>query len=550
MKQKLLHLGLLFLGGVLLSLAWPDYNFILGLFVGFVPLLLLEEYWVNQKGRFERSRIFWGAFLTFAVWNGSAIWWVWNASWVGVVASVIVNSLFFAGIFLLYSRIKKAFGLRFGLLSFVALWLAWEYIEIVDWDLSWPWLTLGYALADYPWLIQWYEYTGSLGGSFWVLTINYLIFQVIQGKAVNHNWNRKKLSFLLIVAFLPVAISALLYVNYTEEGQTAEIVVVQPNIDPYSELFLDDNGKPMSRMSGADQLKQLLHMADSKIDSNTAFVLFPETALPRSIWAEKINFDPGVAYSKEWISHFPNTHLITGIVYKALYEPRPGEDIPPEVQVYRNGQFYYTRHNSALHLSADDSAEVYHKSRLVIGVERIPSYFVFLQRYLNEFDDDPSAGSYNPNHGIQSERAVFINEKQGVQMAPIICYESIFGEFVASYVQKGANVLGIITNDGWWGDTPGYKHHFAYARLRAIETRRSVARSANTGTSGFINQRGDILQASEYWKPTVLKEELHLNEKLTFYVRFGDLIGRLAVPVSLILLTNLIVRLVRRKARY
>ena len=548
MKQKLLHLGLLILSGVLLSLAWPDNNLILGVFIGFVPLLILEEYWASQRRPFERSKIFWGSFLAFATWNGCAIWWVWNASWVGVIASVVVNSLFFAGIFLLYSRVKKSFGSRFGFLSFVAFWLAWEYVEIIDWDLSWPWLTLGYAFGDYPWLVQWYEYTGALGGSFWVLSINYLIFQLIRFRSTEGRWSKRKVRSLALIVVAPMVSSLILFFGYTEKGDEVKIAVVQPNINPYTELFISADGTARPRMSGAEQMNTLLHMSDSVIDSTTAFVLFPETALPRSIWEAKINYDPGVLYSKEWLSQYPRTNLVTGIVYKAMYTPKSGEEIPPDVQGYQGGKFFYKRHNSALHLSQNDSLQVYHKSRLVIGVERIPSYFVFLQRYLSDFDDDQSADSYNPNHGVQEERMVFNNHATGAKLAPIICYESIFGEFVTDYVKKGANVLGIITNDGWWGDTPGYHHHFSYARLRAIETRRSVARSANTGTSGFINQKGEVLQASPYWKPVVLQQELKLNEELTFYVRFGDWIGRIATPVAVMLLINLIVRLIRRKS--
>ena len=100
--------------------------------------------------------------------------------------------------------------------------------------------------------------------------------------------------------------------------------------------------------------------------------------------------------------------------------------------------------------------------------------------------------------GVQEESSVFESSIHDIVVAPVICYESIYGEYVSSYILKGAQLIFIMTNDGWWEDTPGYHQLLAYARLRAIENRRSIARSANTGISCFINQRGDILQRTEW----------------------------------------------------
>ena len=97
--------------------------------------------------------------------------------------------------------------------------------------------------------------------------------------------------------------------------------------------------------------------------------------------------------------------------------------------------------------------------------------------------------------GSQPERTVFqVAEVPALRVAPVICYESVYGDFVGEYVANGATLIGIITNDGWWSDSPGHSQHLQYATLRAIETRRDVARSANTGISAFINQKGEITQ--------------------------------------------------------
>jgi apolipoprotein N-acyltransferase len=121
---------------------------------------------------------------------------------------------------------------------------------------------------------------------------------------------------------------------------------------------------------------------------------------------------------------------------------------------------------------------------------------------------------------------------------------------MTNYIRNGADFITIITNDGWWGNTPGHRQHLAMASLRAVETRRAIARSANTGISAFINQRGDVLQATRYWEQAALRGELRLNRELTFYVRYGDYIGWAAVWLSLAgILFALVNGLLKRRMR-
>jgi apolipoprotein N-acyltransferase len=140
-------------------------------------------------------------------------------------------------------------------------------------------------------------------------------------------------------------------------------------------------------------------------------------------------------------------------------------------------------------------------------------------------------GGIEGSLGTQKERTVFFN-KDSIGVAPVICYESIFGEYVGDYIRKGANVICIMTNDGWWGDTGGYKQHCMYASLRAIESRRSIARSANTGISCFIDQRGDITQAQPWRVDAVIHDTLQANTTMTFYTLHGDYLARFALWLS------------------
>jgi apolipoprotein N-acyltransferase len=131
-----------------------------------------------------------------------------------------------------------------------------------------------------------------------------------------------------------------------------------------------------------------------------------------------------------------------------------------------------------------------------------------------------------------------------LKIAPIICYESAYGEFVNGFIKNGANAIFIITNDGWWGNTAGHRQHMLFAVIRAIETRRSIARSANTGISCFVNQRGDISDRTDYWVPASIKHTINANDKVTMYVRFGDFIARgSVVGAVLILLISIMMHL-------
>ena len=116
-------------------------------------------------------------------------------------------------------------------------------------------------------------------------------------------------------------------------------------------------------------------------------------------------------------------------------------------------------------------------------------------------------------------------------MAPIICYESIYGEFVTDYVNKGANFLAIMTNDSWWGVTQGHKQLLSYAKLRAIETRREIARAANSGISAHIDARGEIVEDTFYGDKTALYAKIKLYDTKTFYVKSGDLLTRFSIFV-------------------
>ena len=214
-------------------------------------------------------------------------------------------------------------------------------------------------------------------------------------------------------------------------------------------------------------------------------------------------------------------------------------DTRPSRRSRQRGDYWIEEHNSALMADASGRTEIYHKSKLVVGVEATPYPAVFVPV------DEWLGGVMGRNVGQEKRTPLNVITREGrrIPVGCAICYESVYGEFCTEYVRDaGAQLIAVITNDGWWGNTPGYRQHLRYSSLRAIETRRDIVRCGNTGISALIDQRGRILAETPWWKPAVLAGEVNLNTAETFFVRHGDIPGRISVLVALLLAVLWLVR--------
>jgi len=219
---------------------------------------------------------------------------------------------------------------------------------------------------------------------------------------------------------------------------------------------------------------------------------------------------------------YPKLQWITGIQLYNLYEQ---ENLPSLTANKVKTGLWVDYYNSALGIQSRKGAQLYHKSKLVVGIENMP-FKSLLKPLLGDLLID--LGGTVASRAVQEERSVFSNPVSESKTGPIICWESVFGEFVTGYIKNGAQFLTVITNDAWWGNTPGHKQLKSYTQLRAIETRRDIARSANTGISAFINARGEVIKQTAYNTQTVLQGKIAPRTEITFYVRYGDIIARWA----------------------
>jgi len=280
----------------------------------------------------------------------------------------------------------------------------------------------------------------------------------------------------------------------------------------------------------SEVIERNLGMATSLLTPETDFIVCPESAIQEDLWLTSIEKSSSVKLLNTFISAYPNINIVIGASTFRMFEE--DEILTQTARKFNDIDRYYEAFNTALFINADEEPGIYHKSKLVPGPEKLPFQKVMtpLQNFI--FDLGGTVGSL----GLSPERTVFTSMDGKFKVPGIICYESIYGDFCAGFVRNGANLLFIITNDGWWGNTAGHRQHFTFAKLRAVETRRCVARSANTGISGFIDQRGDIIQKTGYWQPDVLKAKLKANEELTVYVLWGDYFGRISAFLSVFLI--------------
>jgi apolipoprotein N-acyltransferase len=527
------------LGAALLWAAWPVHPapLTLLLFVGFVPYLRLEQV-LTARGA-KRGRVFASTYRFLFLWNAFTTWWVSYSTLGGGIAAVVLNAALMCLPLMAFRRTKERLGAKIGYLSLPVYWIAFEQLHLT-WDLSWPWLTLGNGFASATSWVQWYEYTGFLGGSVWVWLVNVLVFRALfrPVSAAAQPSPARRWGAAALAVLLPMLLSFGISYNFQEKGPAAEVVVIQPNIDPYDAKF---PGTP-NFIPFNEQLTRLMARTEAAITPETRLVLWPETALDETYFEASFNATPQAArIRQELLARHPGLSLVTGITSVSTY---PDEAHAAPTARHRDDLGYYDVFNTAAYF-ADATAPVqfYHKSKLVPGVEKIPPA---LSSVLKNIDLGGVVGSY----GSQEARTVFspAPAAPGLRLAPLICYESIYGDFVAQYVHNGATLLGLITNDGWWSDSPGYRQHLAYGALRCIETRRDLARSANTGISAFIDQRGVISHRTGWWVGAASRATVHLNTEQTFYVRYGELIGHGTQGLAVLGIISLVlVPLVRRK---
>ncbi len=503
------------LTGLLLVLSWPARGFPFLIFFAFIPLLFLEDHINSLKYKVRARTFFVHAWLSFLIFNLFTTWWIMYATLPGMIAAVILNSLFMTLPWLLMHLSRRILPSRQGPVSLIMFWLAFEFLH-GRWELSWSWLDLGNVFAGYPAWVQWYAYTGTAGGALWILAINILLFLAI--KQMRKGWfeaRKARINALMALSLfiVPAMFSFHTWLRYEEDASPTHVVVVQPAQDPYDPA--------VSQQEVAERVEHMIALADEKINPATRFVVTPEGANPRGIWRHEAEMHYTIRRIREHQEEHPGVTWLLGSFVYAFYDDE--DDIPASARLHQQHNRFYDVFNAAVMIPPAGDLQYHYKYKLVPGIERMP-YFTLLRplgRLVDRF------GGIAGSLGTSESQEVMISPEQ-IRIAPSICYESIYGDYTRGFMLHGASMLFIMTNDGWWRDTPGYRQHNQYARLRAIETRRSIARSASTGISAFINQRGETIKETAWWEATAIAADINKNHRLTFFSRSGNYLGRFA----------------------
>ncbi len=509
-------------GGIAASLAWWDISVLFLLFC-FVPLLIVEDD-IHQSGEPVFSLLPF-SFVFFFSWNLLVCWWMARIHFLGGMSVIILNAFIMSMVFLLYSKIRRETG--GGAFTFVLLWAAFEFLHYRG-DLSWPWLSLGNGLASNIKFIQWYEFTGITGGSLWILMVNVILFSLIKsypfrGRSVP---GYLLAGILILVIVLPPFFSRHIYNSYEETGIESGFLILQPGLDPYIDKY---NG-----ISNAERLENLLIMAGEGVREDTKFIITPETAVD-SVWTD----DPDDELSDMvygFMDRNPGICIILGATTFSSVLPDK-MDHTTRTGIDDN---FFDIYNSAILYCSEKPVRSYHKHYLANGVEQVP--FERIIGFMGRLSLNLGGVSGSLRKG-DGPGVLITNNDFAIVKGTLICFESAYGEYASRMVRMGANILIVMSNDGWFKGTGAYRQHLRLSQIRAIESRRSVVRAANTGVSAHISQRGDIAGKIDWWEKGTLAVNVAINNKMTFFSRYGDYPGRIALFFSALMVLNLLVRI-------
>ena len=506
-------LPLILISGVLYGFAYPPFDLHLLIFVSLAIFLHLIVSADSVWRALARSYfVFFTASLVAISWisvSGMQD----NADRFLIIAGIavlFVYPLFFlpaGGItyFVCKSFEKKSLG-AFALAVFPFLWTAFEYLSTWG-QITFPWLLAGNSQTYLSGKIQFIEYTGVYGLSFWISAASVPLY--LAGKCIlSGNSYTKAVTYFaaaVVIYFIPDLINPVGKIDYAEMKQI-NTGVIQPNVNPWEKW----SGKQRELIDEYAGMIREIHSRDSSLQ----LIVLPETAFP--FYFREFFFENSYMKIKRLCDSI-NIPLLIGTPDLEYYDST--ETVPKDARIRKQTGAKYDTYNSAVLFEAGkdkSSYDIYHKVKLVPGSERMP-YQEHVPFIKNLIEWGVGLGSWQ----IGRDTILFsLGDKEKFNAA--ICYESVFPGFFAEFVKRGAGFSVIITNDGWWGELAGTHQHSRYAVLRAVENRRWIVRCANTGISSFIDPYGKLYDETPINSMAMITKKIGYIEEKTFYSVHGD----------------------------
>jgi apolipoprotein N-acyltransferase len=534
------------LSGLLLGLSYPSYPYVHLEFLAWVWMvpLLLSLKQVQSLPRFL-CRVYLSTLVTCVV----GMHWLTASTVKGSLILFFLGALVFSIPFVGFFFMRRVFGWRAALCSAPVLWTAWEWLYQQS-EGSIGWLSMGVTQSNLYWLVQYIDITGVWGITFWLVLLNVLIVMAVEEWLTERSRNDESrratrlltrrlaiVSGLMIV--VPLAYGAYIFTKAElgpqsesrgesrRESKELSVLLVQPNVNPWEKLA-ENSHRAVLRKTIA-----LTNSALAGAEPKPDLIVWPETAVPYVLADDKDAREFLFRAVTRW-----QTPLLTGL----LDAKDEGDQ-----KEHAADQAARVVFNSAVLLSPGvpsvvaagkrlnvESSSVYHKRVLMPFVERVPfvDRFPWLQRL---------AINIGAGDGVEPgrEATIFSLRTRGgaeVKVATAICYESLYPAKVAELVRNGAQLLTLITNEGWFSQTHGEYQIAAFSRLRSIETRRATARAANTGVTWLVDRYGRVREQAPWWSEQALAGRVALSDELSVYVRYPDYFPRACAWLSLIFL--------------
>ncbi|MCX6170441.1 MAG: apolipoprotein N-acyltransferase [Ignavibacteriales bacterium] len=514
-RKKNLLLGLL--SGVMLGISYPPIPLPFLSFFAFIPFLyvLEKKETLASLNRFTYFILFFFNLITL-YWVGS---WTKEADtflMISGAALLFFNPFFYLIIPTLYHFSKKTFGKRIALFLFPFYWVTFEYLYSLT-DLRFPWLTLGNCLPYFNTFIQAADIVGVYGLSLIILFLNIFIYLSIKDLKEKKKIDNK-FALAAVALFFVVMIYGVVRINsFKIADKKIKVGLIQPNLNPWDKWKAGNLD---------DQLSQYLELSQSAINKGAKLIIWPESALP--VYLLSGNYTDQVDRIHNFVST-KNIFLMTGMPDVNFYFNK--NESPKDAKETKSGVLY-TSYNSIL-LFTPYSLEVqkYGKIKLVPFGEHVP--FVEELPFLGDFIKwEVGISSWN----VGKTQTVFnLNESNNLplKVGGVVCIESIYPEFVAGFVQQGANLLVVVTNDSWYGNSSGPYQHKEISVLRAVENRKTVVRAANGGVTCIIDPLGRTIASTKLFTRDILVVDATIEDGMTFYSRYPSIMPLFSSFISI-----------------
>lgn len=511
------RLSLTVLSGLMLGFAFPPSQLGILACFGLIPLLIvltdLDDLGSTLRYSYLGLLVF--HIITLA-WTGGYSHGNDRYMMIAGAVTILAHPFFYFVPIGLYWWVKKCLGPLAGLISFPFLWLAYEYSHTLS-EWSFPWLTLGntqtYDLAR----MQIASVTGVWGLSLWVLLMNMIGFLLYSRFSRRLPLFRDGRAWIILMILVVLYALPRVYGEHVLAGANGidstsataspvRIGIVQSNIDPWDKWS----------KTGYDAIRMYLDMSEQLMSKRNGrppdIILWPETAVPYYLLEGRNRLLLDEIRGK---LNAMGASVLTGLPQVVFY-PDSTKAPPSSKRDRRTGERYDTFNAAAFIQPGEEEIPWYGKMKMVPLAERVPYADIF--RFVDFLRWDVGIGGWQ----IGRDTTVFFDRKTGARFSTLICYESVYPDFVAAFVRKGAEFLTIITIDSWWGRMSGAFQHQQFALLRAIENRRWIARCAVGGISCFIDPFGRTYDKTDLFTKTTVVHDIRISTSLAPYSRYGD----------------------------